>query len=216
MVAPTRRRQRRAANATPGRLGALPSSPCDGPYRWTTPAPPTPALAVGRNAFALASPEDSARLKLRLHAAPVTCTLASHLSHLLEHSRRGRRSVSLCLPYSTSYPTRDTMKMFWPAHPNQSDCPRRFRRTYFAMTARPETISRWLRVTHLQLGTTRLPALDLPRYLAEVATHGPHQPNAQADQLAAQLQTVTLDGPAGAGANEAVPVAAPVAGPMDV
>ena len=107
------------------------------------------------------------------------------------------------------------MKMFWPAHLNQFDCPRRFRSTYFAMTARPEKL-RCLRVTHLQLGTTRLPALDLPRYLAEVATHGPHQPNAQADQLAAQLQTVTLDGPAGAGANEAVPVAAPVAGPMDV
>ena len=27
------------------------------------------------------------------------------------------------------------MKMFWPAHLNQFDCPRRFRRTYFAMTA---------------------------------------------------------------------------------
>ena len=98
--------------------------------------------------------------------------------------------------------------MFWPAHPDQSDHPRHLRRTYFAMTARPEKI-RWLRVTHLQLGTTRLPALELPRHLAERATHGPHQPNAEGEQLAAQLQTVALNAPAAAGANEP-------AGPMDV
>ena len=108
------------------------------------------------------------------------------------------------------------MKMFWPAHPSKPDCPRRIQRTYFAMAVRPEKLGRWLRVTHFELGGTRLPALDLPTYLAEVATHGPHQANVEAEQLAAQLQTVTLDGPAGAGANEAVPVAAPVAGPMDV
>ena len=100
------------------------------------------------------------------------------------------------------------IKMFWPAHPDQSNCPRRFRRSHFAMAVRPEKL-RWLRVTHLQLGTTRLPALELPWHLAERATHGPHQPNAEAEQLAAQLQTVTLNAPAGAGANEP-------AGPMDV
>ena len=39
MVAPTRRRQRRAAKATPSRPGAPSSSPCDSPHRWRMPAP---------------------------------------------------------------------------------------------------------------------------------------------------------------------------------
>ena len=109
MVVPTPRWQRRAANATPSWLGAPFSWPCDGPYRWRTSAPPTPALAVGRNAFALASPEDSTRPpKLRLHAALATCSLASHLSPLVEYSSRsrGRRSLSL----STSGPMRAVHK----------------------------------------------------------------------------------------------------------
>ena len=51
------------------------------------PAPLTSALAVGRNAFALASPEDSVCLpKLRLHGALATCSLASHL-RLIASSR---------------------------------------------------------------------------------------------------------------------------------
>ena len=97
-------------------LGAPSSSLCDGPYRWRTPAPrppPTPALAVGRIAFALALP-DSVKTahtpKLRVHAAPATCTLSPHLSHLVEHSRRSRRSLRFSLPYSKLDPTRDTHK----------------------------------------------------------------------------------------------------------
>ena len=78
-------------------------------------------------------------------------------------------------------------------------------------------IFRLLRVTHSELGTTPLPALDLPEHIARHATHGPHQPNPDADQLAAQLHTVTLYGPAGAGVNDAiVDGACPVAGRMDV
>ena len=47
-----------SSKATTSPLGANPS-PYHGPSSWRTAAPPTPALAVGRNAFTLASPVDS-------------------------------------------------------------------------------------------------------------------------------------------------------------
>ena len=109
--------------------------------------------------------------------------------------------------------------MFWPADSRRFNGRLPFRKNYFTMTARPGKIRLLrLRVNQLQLGTTPLPVLDLPEHYARRATHGPHQPNADADPLAAQLHTVTLDGPAGAGVNEAVGVdgADPVAEPMDV
>ena len=66
-----------------------------------------------------------------------------------------------------------------------------------------------LRVTDLEVPTTALPALTLPEHIARHdTTHagGPRQLNAGADQLAARLGTVTLDGPAGAGVFDGIHV----------
>ena len=63
-----------------------------------------------------------------------------------------------------------------------------------------------LRVTDLELPTTPLPALTLPEHIARHTTHGQGQLNVCADQLAARLGTVTLDGRAGAGVFDGIHV----------
>ena len=55
----------------------------------------TPALAVGRNAFALALLVDSARHASLLACRKDTHILASHSRHMAKRSRRSRRSLSL-------------------------------------------------------------------------------------------------------------------------
>ena len=110
MVAPTRRRRWRAAKASPS-ISERPLRRCA-----------TVRIAGGRQPRQRqrsqwdASPSPSPCLKtahapkLRVLAAPATCTLSPHLSHLVEHSRRSRRSLSFSLPYSKLDPTRDTHK----------------------------------------------------------------------------------------------------------
>ena len=91
-----RRRGRRAGRPRPSDPevdgGADAAASTESSKRDATPSRPTPALAVGRNAFALATPADSAHLtKPSTQAALASCAPASHLTPRVEYSRRKPR-----------------------------------------------------------------------------------------------------------------------------
>ena len=95
------------------------------------------------------------------------------------------------------------MQLFWPEHANFPQAWFPSRKPYFSIFVRAGFFNR-LRVTDLELPTTPLSVLTLPEHIARHPTHGPCQEDAGAERLAAQLGTVTLDGPAGAGVSDGI------------